>query len=252
MPAVTYWRRRFVVLTIVLAAVAAADWGLSSALKVQPKLKPPTTSSGQSGGAAGRQGGQTHHGGGAAPGAGGSPAGGATRQSSGSPTDSPSGRAGTHAGHKTGTATKHQASPSPSPGASGGPTPAYCPLHSIVISLPEAPARDAAGDRLTFNVSVVSTQRADCSFNIGGHLALVIKQGKVRIWSSGDCAAGTGGGGLVTTLRRGVPTVVTIGWNKKTSAPHCGGHGRSAPPGAYEAYAVDGSLTSAPETFHLH
>jgi hypothetical protein len=249
---VTYWRRRFVVLTIVLAALAAADWGLSYALRVQHNPKPPATSSGQSGGAAGRHGGQTHQGGGAAPGAGGSPGSGATRHASASPSDSPSGGAGTRGGHNTGTATKHDASPSPSPGVSGGPGPEFCPWHSIVISLPEAPVGDVAGERLTFNVSVVSTQRADCSFNIGpGHLALVIRQGKVRIWSSADCVAGTGGGGLVTTLRRGVPTVVTIGWNKKTSAPDCGGHGRSVPAGTYEAHAVDASLTSASATFYL-
>jgi len=109
----------------------------------------------------------------------------------------------------------------------------------------------AAVRRPTFNVSVVSTQQADCSFNISaGHLALVIKRGKVRVWSSADCVASTGG--LVAVLQRGVPAVVTIGWSKKTSSPRCDGHARSVSPGAYTAYAQDGSLTSAPVGFRLH
>jgi hypothetical protein len=117
-----------------------------------------------------------------------------------------------------------------------------------VISLRQV--KVAAGRRPTFNVSVVSTQRADCSFNIGaGRLALVIKRGQVRVWSSADCVAGTGG--LVTVLRRGVPTVVTIGWGKKTSSPRCDGHARSVSTGAYKAYAQDGSLTSTPVGFRL-
>jgi hypothetical protein len=108
----------------------------------------------------------------------------------------------------------------------------------------------AAGARPTFDVSVVSTQRADCSFNIGpGHLGLVIKRGQVRVWSSTDCVAATGG--LAAVLQRGVPTVVTIGWSKKTSSPRCNGHARLVSPGTYQAYAQDGSLTSAPVGFRL-
>jgi hypothetical protein len=108
----------------------------------------------------------------------------------------------------------------------------------------------AAGARPTFDVSVVSTQRADCSFNIGaGHLALVIKRGQVRVWSSADCVAATRG--LVAVLQRGVPTVVTIGWSKKTSSPRCNGHARLVSPGTYQAYAQDSSLTSAPVGFRL-
>jgi hypothetical protein len=119
-----------------------------------------------------------------------------------------------------------------------------------VISVAATHVHVTTAQRPSFNVSVVSTQQADCSFNIGpGHLALVIKQGHTRIWSSGDCVARTAG--LVTVLRRGVPTVVTIGWSKKTSTPGCDGHARSVPPGSYRAIAVDGSLTSSPTMFRL-
>ncbi len=59
-PAVTYWRRRFVVLIVALASLVAAAWSLSEALKVQPTLTGhghATTSHGPSGGAVAPQGG---------------------------------------------------------------------------------------------------------------------------------------------------------------------------------------------------
>jgi hypothetical protein len=123
-----------------------------------------------------------------------------------------------------------------------------CPLQSIVLSLRQV--KSGAGGRPTFDVSVVSTQRADCSFNIGhGNLALAIKKAGSRIWSSADCAASSKAG--ATVLRRGVPAVVTIGWRKMTSTPRCTGQARSVSPGTYHAYAVAGSLTSAPVSFRL-
>jgi hypothetical protein len=118
-----------------------------------------------------------------------------------------------------------------------------------VISL--AQVKVAAGRRPAFNVSVVSTQLADCTFNIGpGHLALVIKRGRTRVWSSADCVVSNGG--LVIVLRRGVPTVITIGWSERTSVRRCDGHAHSVSPGAFRAYAVDGPLTSVPVAFRLH
>ena len=47
-------------------------------------------------------------------------------------------------------------------------------------------------DSPTFELSIVSTQPAECTFNIGSaHLALVIKEGSTRIWNSADCPVGT-------------------------------------------------------------
>ena len=206
-------------LAVALATLAAAAWSLSEAFKVQPDLSGnAATGSGPSGGAAAPQGG-------------GSP-GGTSTQSSHRPKGA----------HKPGA--------SPSPRAFGGFKPKFCSWHSIVISASANQVEFGSGQRPAFSLSVVSTQPTDCSFNVGpGHLALVIKEGTTRIWSSADCVTGTGS--LITALRRGVPTVVAIGWNKETSAPGCGGPARSVPAGTYTAYAVDGSLASAPVTFRL-
>ncbi len=238
-PAVTYWRRRFLVLAAGLATLGAAAWSLSEAITVHPRVPGhATTGHGPSGGAVAPQGG-------------GSPTGAAagTHHGHGNASGAPAG-AGTKASHRPSSGHKPQASPSPSPGVSGGFKPKFCSWHSIVLSVSANQIDFAPGQRPTFSLSVVSTQPTDCSFNVGsGHLALVIKEGPARIWSSADCAAGTGS--LVTALRRGVPTVVAVSWHEKTSAPGCNGPVRSVPAGTYTAYAADGPLVSSPVTFRL-
>jgi hypothetical protein len=101
-----------------------------------------------------------------------------------------------------------------------------------------------------FGVSVVSTQPADCSFNVGAsYLAVLIKKGTERIWSSSDCIHERRG--LMTVLKRGVPIARSIGWGRNTSVPGCAGPIRFVRAGTYAAYAVDGSLVSAPVTVRL-
>jgi hypothetical protein len=145
-------------------------------------------------------------------------------------------------------------SPAPRPSAAksgfGGFKPASCSWHSIVLSLTASQASYGPGQQPAFSLSVVSTQAAACSFNVGsGHLALVIKEGLARIWSSADCATGTGN--LVAALKRGIPTVVTIGWDKQISAHGCAGPPHAVPAGRYTAYAVNGSHVSSPVMFRL-
>jgi hypothetical protein len=145
-------------------------------------------------------------------------------------------------------------SPAPRPSAaksgSGGFKPAACPWHSIVLSLAATQASFGPGQQPAFSLSVVSTQPKDCSFNVGSaHLALVIKDGPAKIWSSADCASGAGN--LVAPLKRGIPRVVTIDWDKRTSAPSCAGTAHAVPAGPYTAYAVDGSHFSSPVMFRL-
>jgi hypothetical protein len=224
-PAATYWRRRFIVLTAFLLVLVTAVWSLSDELKV-------------------------HRGatGGAAP-------------ASGHPRASWRGLAGSQS-PQTGVVSRPNSSATPSLSASrsGGVSPAPCPSRSIVLSLSTGqsnPGQSSSGLRSygpaqlpDFRVSVVSTQPANCLFNLGaGHLAVLIKKGAARIWSSADCIGGSRG--PVAVLQRGVPTGRSIGWGRNTSAPGCSGPMRLVPVGTYTAYAVDGSLVSAPVTLRL-
>jgi hypothetical protein len=77
----------------------------------------------------------------------------------------------------------------------------------------------------------------------------VITEGPTRLFSSAYCAKGSRS--LITALSRGVPTIVAISWNRRTSSPGCSSRMRLVPPGSYTGYAVDGSLASSPVTFRL-
>jgi hypothetical protein len=206
-----YWQRRFLVLAAGLAGFYLAAWGVSQALRVSPPASRGTVVT-------------TH----------------IQRSATPEATATPAG-----------TASSPGAGKHPSPRASQHPIrPAFCARRDIVLSLLPAQTAFGSGQTPSFSLSVVSTQKSACSFNLGpAHLALVIKEGPARIWSSADCARPNAA--LITVLARGVPTDVTITWPRKTSAPGCPGPAQQAPPGVYTGYAVNGTITSAPVTFRL-
>ena len=211
----TFWRRRFVVLGVCLATLVGAAWSLSDALTVQPTKRAGGTGiSGTRDRAAGRT----------------SPAG----HAAGRGHVATGGLVGSQAWQMQGT--HHGTAPAPGPSATAGGfggVMGLCLWHAVVLSL-TANQRFGPVQQPVFRLSVVSTQRAACSFDIGpGHLALVIMEGSARIWSSGDCVSGTGS--QVTALRRGVPATVSIAWHKNLSLPGCGGPVRAAPPARYTA-----------------
>jgi len=94
-----------------------------------------------------------------------------------------------------------------------------------------------------FTVRAVSQQRWPCRFNMGTKfVSVVIAAGGRRIWSSADC--GSGGGSHVIVLTRGVPAVLRLLWDRRTSSPGCGGITHLARPGEYQVTAVAGHLRS--------
>ncbi len=235
-PSATYWRRRFITMAVGLAVLAAASWGLSQALRVHPAGQSSTGPLRTSGSGSAPQGGN--------------PAAGSGRP--GGTAGSQGGPGGPHGKPGSGTVTRPSTAPRPTATTSGfaGFRPAFCSWHAIVLSLSASQVHFGPGQQPAFSLSVVSTQPTDCSFNVGpGHLAVVIKEGPARIWSSADCVNGTGS--LVTALRRGVPTVVAIDWNRRMSSPGCSGPARVVPAGTYTAYAVEGSIVSPPVTLRL-
>ncbi|HET9898502.1 MAG TPA: hypothetical protein VFQ44_26535 [Streptosporangiaceae bacterium] len=252
----TYWRRRFIVLLTGLLVFGLAAWGLSTAITVHPRP------SGHAG--SGRSAGAGHHGQphgpasgshearqpgtsgghGKRPGAGAASPSAATR-SAGGPSAAARSAGGPSAARSAG---------GPSAGRSAGPgaiRPAFCARNSVVISIYTGQTQFARRQWPVFDLNVVSTQRAACSFTVGSrHLALLIKKGRARIWSSADCLAGTPG--WITALGRGVPKVLVITWNRRTSAPGCSGRALPVAAGVYTAYATDDGLTSEPVTIRLN
>ena len=102
-----------------------------------------------------------------------------------------------------------------------------------------------------FQLDVVSTAARPCSFDVGAkHVQLVIKAGgERRVWDSADCVRSAGQ--RMERLTRGVPAVLRISWDRKTSAAGCRAPGQAAQPGTYTATARSGPLRSQSLIFVL-
>jgi hypothetical protein len=213
--AAVYWRRRLVALALGLSVLAVIAWAFNGAI----------------GGAS----------------AGNSTAGGA---GSGAAPQQDLGGGGGSSG-RVGASHGASASPTASPQSSSSPSePGSCPHGDVVLSVINAQPSYGRHQLPQFTVEVVATGRQTCTFNVGAsHIALIIRSGGKRVWSSADCVQGAGD--LVTDLQRGVPTVLPISWNRQPSAPGCGAQEAPVPAGTYTATAVDGWLQSNSVTFRI-
>ena len=222
-PQAVYWRRRLVALLIAMAVLSLITWAFLGALGL---------STGTSGAAPGLRG--TSHGGTAPGGSGpaGAGPGGARPSNIQSPTSGPA-RSGSGARR-----------------AGSGAGPRSCSSGGVVLSLLASQPAYPSPRLPQFSIDVVGTGRPTCTFNVGArHVALVIRSGSVRVWSSADCPRGSGS--LVLDLQRGVPTALSITWNRQTSSPGCTGPSSAMPAGTYSATVTDDGLDSNPVTFRL-
>jgi hypothetical protein len=174
-------------------------------------------------------------------------------------------------GHKKSTAQVRNAA-AMSPAASVPPaaaTPTIVPSAIVTVTAPPPPARAGprrAGDRCDdgtvvvglrptgtvyarkahprFGLSVVSTGRRTCTFDVGPKaLQLTIASGPDRVWSSARCAGGPGSN--VQMLRRGVPYLATLDWDRR----RCGGD--RVLPGTYVISARAPGVKTQREIFRL-
>jgi hypothetical protein len=249
--AMTYWRRRFIALTVGLGILSLIAWAFSGTLGAS-----------QAGGSTAAGGARAPHGHSARAAAGSGGSGVASRlatqpQATASPTASPTARPSASA----------QPSASPATGAQGqaghppaqlaafaprrAPHPARaCKPGDVVLSLFVDQASYGQNQLPEFDVNVVSTATRTCGFNVGAkHLSLVVRARGKRVWASVKCAAGHGT--LTTNLARGVPVIVPVSWNRQTSALACQGTGQQAPAGRYTASVSDGGVASNPVRFTI-
>lgn len=96
-----------------------------------------------------------------------------------------------------------------------------------------------------FRLSVVNMASRTCTFDVGAkHLQVLITSGSHHIWSSAKCGAGPVS--EVRSLRRGIPYVGDIDWNRKPC-----GHGRAAGSGTYVITATEGKVATKRHVFRL-
>ena len=207
-PQAVYWRRRLVALLIAMAVLSLLTWAFLGALGLSAG---PSATSAHRG---------TSHG----PGNGGRLR---------------SGRRGP--GRRRRQVTLSHQTRVPGPAAGSGSRPRPCSRGDVVLSLLASQAAYASSRLPQFSIDVVGTGQPTCTFNVGArHVALVIRSGSVRVWSSADCPRGSGS--LVLDLQRGVPTTLSITWNRQTSSPGCTGPSSAMPAGTYSATVTDGGL----------
>ena len=150
------------------------------------------------------------------------------------------------------------ATPAASPGgsASAGLGPSQltsdglCAPGTVVLSVfTTKPSYSGAQDP-KFAVYAVSTAAGVCTFDLGpGKLHLeVMSSGRV-IWDSGDCARSDST--WIARLRRGVPVLESITWNRTITLPGCVTLASSARAGDYQAQAWTASASSGVLSFRL-
>ncbi|MFI0485957.1 hypothetical protein [Actinomadura sp. 9N215] len=115
------------------------------------------------------------------------------------------------------------ATPEETPADDGGP----CREDDLVVNMSASRDTYARADRPQFRITVVNMGGGSCAFDKQG-LDVRVTSGPDRIWSSAECRRGDPS---KETLRRGIPFVETITWNRTRG---CRG-GASARPGTYVA-----------------
>lgn len=240
-----YWRRRFFTLVAGLGVIGLLAWATSGAVGGKAHQ---TAGSGQSGN------------GNVSAAAYGSSAPGQPAGVAGTPSGPPSAQASLSLpASATPSATASQAQKKPAAGQSAkakakakpaGQPGGVCPARGIVLTLSVSKPAYARGAKPVFLIDIVSTDAAACAFDTGRKsLRVVITGGTRATWDSGACLRGATA--HVEHLRRGVPSVVSIVWDRRLRPAACTTAEVAAPAGRYEAVAVDGSAVSPARAFTL-
>jgi hypothetical protein len=148
-----------------------------------------------------------------------------------------------------------RSSPAPSPqpsaaGAAAGRPARACAPGAVTLRLSTPQNWYQPGATPRFTVSAISERARPCRFNMGTKfVAVVIADGGRHIWSSADCVSGGGSNRVILT--QGVPAVLHLSWDRRTSSPGCGGIRQLVPAGEYQVAAVSGPIRSATQNVVL-
>jgi hypothetical protein len=240
-PADAYWRRRFFALVGALGVAGLLVWACTGLVSGKPPSQ--TTGTGQAGKAA-----AAAYGSGAAtppaaePGVTSPTPAGLASGATASATASPAGSA-----RPTASATPSGTSASGTGRATAAGT---CPAADIVLTLLASKASYGPHEMPTFQVDVVSTDSATCELGIGPRsLRVVVTHGGQLAWNSGACQPDAAA--RVAQLRRGVPVVVPVVWNRQLNARGCPATVLAARRRTYVAAAQSGAVESPGRAFRL-
>jgi hypothetical protein len=221
----TYWQRRFFTLLAVLGVVGLLAWACSG-----------IGSGGNSASTSGRPYSAAYSSASATP----------TSPAPASP--SPGASASVPATPKTSPTASGRAKPVQKAPAATGPT--ACPPADLVLTVTARRASYGSAAGPSFQVDIVSTDAATCTLDTGpAALRLVVLHGSTVAYNSGSCLHGARK--QIISLRRGVPVVTSMAWNKHETAPGCPTTVLAATNRTYAAVAQAGGAQSPRSSFRL-
>ena len=145
--------------------------------------------------------------------------------------------------------------PAAASGAGGGPGKpasgnAACPATDIVLTLLASKASYGPREQPAFQIDVVSTAASACVFDASSQsLRVVVTHGGQLAWNSAACLHDATA--RVMRLRRGVPEVVPVVWNRRLTVSGCPATVMAASSRTYVAMAQSGAVKSPSQSFRL-
>ncbi|MFC4912156.1 hypothetical protein [Actinomadura gamaensis] len=125
-----------------------------------------------------------------------------------------------------------------------------CDPRDVVVNLASTRDTFAGGARPTFRLTAVNTGQRACTYDVGpGNLDVRITSGADRVWAASACA--TGSGSSVHMLKRGIPYVTMLSWDRRRSGDDCKGARDKAMPGTYVASVKGDQVRTGKQIFHL-
>ncbi|RFU41290.1 hypothetical protein DZF91_12595 [Actinomadura logoneensis] len=140
-----------------------------------------------------------------------------------------------------------KATPRPKPSRKDGDA---CDPRDVVVNMAANGDTFPRGARPAFRLTVVNTGKRPCGYDVGtGRLDVRITSGPDRVWAASACDGGSGSS--VQTLRRGIPYVTTVTWDRRRSGSDCTGQRDKALPGTYVAVLKAAGVKPQKQVFHL-